>query len=158
LVDFEYLGIIDASKGVNTMSVAENKDLARRAYDMWQKGDLSVVDEIFDENYVNHQHYLPNSPEVLRGVGPWKDLLREFGEAFPDFNVTIEDQIAEGDKVVTRWTSRGTHKGRFMDIEPTDKQLGWTGISVDHIRRGKIVETWTNWDLMGMMQQLGQMS
>jgi predicted ester cyclase len=71
------------------------------------------------------------------------------------FGEPVEDQIAEGDRVVTRFTSRGTHKARFMGVEATGRELIWTGITIDHIVGGKIVESWANWDMLGMLQQLG---
>jgi predicted ester cyclase len=84
-----------------------------------------------------------------------KAFAVEFREAFPDFHDSIDIQIAEGDLVATRFTSRGTHRGTFMGAEPTNKELSWTGISIDRIVEGRIVESWANWDMMGMMQQLG---
>ena len=84
-----------------------------------------------------------------------KTFAAEFREAFPDFRDSIDIQIAEGEMVATRFTSRGTHRGTFMGVEPTNKELSWTGISIDRISEGKIVESWANWDTMGMTQQLG---
>ena len=78
-----------------------------------------------------------------------KTFATEFRRAFPD---SIDIQLAEGEMVATRATSRGTHRGVFMGIEPTNKELSWTGITIDRISEGKIVESWTNWDVMGMMQ------
>lgn len=140
------------------MSLDQNKTLARRANELWSSGDVATVDEIFTSNYVNYQHHHPDSPNVIRGTEAWKKLVIEFHQAFPDFHDTIEDQIAEGDKVVTRFTARGTQQGEIMGIKPTGKQVSLTGISIHRIENGKIVETWTNWDMMGMMQQLGAVS
>ena len=78
-----------------------------------------------------------------------------YRSAFPDMQLTIEDQIAEGDKVVTRWTARGTHQGELMGIPPTGKQATVTGITVGRVANGKFVESWSNFDALGMMQQLG---
>jgi predicted ester cyclase len=76
--------------------------------------------------------------------------------AFPDLRFTVEDQVAEGDKVVTRWSSEGTHKGELMGIAPTGKHAaGVTGISIDRYLDGKFVEGWANWDTLGLMQKLG---
>jgi steroid delta-isomerase-like uncharacterized protein len=75
--------------------------------------------------------------------------------AFPDINVTVEDVIAEGDKAVTRWTIRGTHRGELMGIAPTDKPIELKGITIHRIEGGKIVEEWERYDNLGMMQQLG---
>jgi predicted ester cyclase len=81
-----------------------------------------------------------------------KTFATEFRRAFPDFHDSIDIQLVEGEMVATRATSRGTHSGVFMGIEPTNKELSWTGITIDRISEGKIVESWTNWDVMGMMQ------
>ena len=81
--------------------------------------------------------------------------MGEFRSAFPDFHVTIEDQIAEGDRVATRWTMRGTHEGEFRGISPTGKQITVTGIGIFRFSDGKVVESWDNFDQLGMMRQLG---
>lgn len=78
-----------------------------------------------------------------------------YRSAFPDTKMTIDLQIAEGDKVTTRWTAHGTHKGELMGIPATGKQVTITGVGIDRIAGGRIVETWGEFDLMGMMQQLG---
>lgn len=141
------------------MSLEQNRALARRFIeDVVNRGDLAAIDEIFAKNYVNYQHHHPDSTRIVRGIEAWKKFISEFRRAFPDFHETIEDQIAEGDKVVTRFTSKDTHKGNLMGIKPTNKQLSWTGIAIDRIESGKIVESWVNWDMMGMMQQLGVIS
>ena len=75
--------------------------------------------------------------------------------AFPDLRVTLEDDIAEGNKVVSRWRAQGTHQGELMGIAPTGNQMAITGITIDRIEEGKIVEEWENWDALGMMQQIG---
>jgi predicted ester cyclase len=84
-----------------------------------------------------------------------KRLLRMHRAAFADAEATIDDQIAEGDKVVTRWTFRSTHKGKFMGIAPTGKRVTITGINIHRIEGGKIVELWRQKDVLGLMQQLG---
>ena len=81
-----------------------------------------------------------------------KTFATEFRRAFPDFHDSIDIQLAQGEMVATRATSRRTNRGVFMGIEPTNKELSWTGITIDRISEGKIVESWTNWDMMGMMQ------
>ena len=75
--------------------------------------------------------------------------------AFPDLRVTIEDQVAEGGKVATRWTVRGTHQGEMMGAAPTGNQVTFTGTQTDYIWGGKMVESWSNWDTLGMLQQIG---
>jgi steroid delta-isomerase-like uncharacterized protein len=138
-----------------SMSTEEYKHLAREAIRIWSTGDFRVADEIYASNYVNHQHHAPDDLRDLQGLEAMKTFAAEFREAFPD---SIDIQLAEGDMVATRFTSRGTHKGTFMGVEPTDKVLSWTGITIDRISEGKIVESWANWDMMGMMQQLGAVS
>ena len=140
------------------MSTAENKRLAREAIRIWTTGDLDAADDIYAPNYVNHQHHNPGDTRDLHGVEAMKSFAAEFRRAFPDFHDSIDIQVAEDDLVVTRFTSKGTHRGTFMGVEPTNKELVWTGISIDRIIGGKIVESWANWDMMGMMQQLGAIS
>jgi predicted ester cyclase len=137
------------------MNLDQNKILARRAIDeVWSQGKLMVVPELYSPDFISHQHSHPNVRDV-RGVPAMVAFVREFREAFPDFHDTIDDQIAEGDKVVTRFTSTGTHRGVLMDLQPTNKRGTWMGIVIDRVEEGKIVEEWVSWDLFGMMQQLG---
>ena len=137
------------------MTLEENKALARRAIDeIWSKGNLAVGPDIYSPNFVSHQHSHPDIGDV-RGLSALIEFVREFREAFPDFHDTIDDQVAEGNKVVTRFTSTGTHRGTLMGLQPTNKRACWMGIVIDRIEEGKIVEEWVSWDLSGMMQQLG---
>jgi steroid delta-isomerase-like uncharacterized protein len=140
------------------VSTEENKRLVREAIRIWTTGDLGAADDVYAPDYVNHQHHDPGDPRDLHGVEAMKSFAAEFRSAFPDFHDSIDIQVAEGDLDVTRFTSTGTHRGTFMGVEPTNKELVWTGISIDRISRGKIVESWANWDMMGMMQQLGAVS
>ncbi|HEV8419788.1 MAG TPA: ester cyclase, partial [Actinomycetota bacterium] len=110
---------------------------------------------IYAPDFVSHQHSHPHGPRDVHGREAVKSFVREFREAFPDFHDTVEDQIAEGDTVVTRFTSMGTQKGRLMGIEPTQKHARWMGISIDRIVDGRITENWVSWDMLGMLQQLG---
>ena len=84
-----------------------------------------------------------------------KKTIAMYREAFPDTSFEIEDQLAEGDKVVTRWTATGTMEGELMGMQPTGKNATITGITIDRIEKGKIVEGWTNWDTLAMMQNIG---
>ena len=137
------------------MTAEENKRLAREAIRIWTTGEFDAAQEIYAPDYVNHQHHHPGGSEDIHGTEAMKTFAAEFREAFPDFRDSIDIQIAEGDMVATRFTSRGTHRETFMGAEPTNKELSWTGISIDRIVEGRIVESWANWDMMGMMQQLG---
>ena len=84
-----------------------------------------------------------------------KQFVQIYRGAFPDVRITINDQIAEGDKVVTRWTATGTHKGQLMGIAPTNKHATVTGVDIDRYQDGKVVEAWASYDMFGMLQQLG---
>lgn len=140
------------------MTIDQNKALAREAIRIWTTGDFDAADDIYAPDYVNHQHHHTGDPQDLHGVEAIKKFAAEFRKAFPDFHDSIDMQIAEGDMVATRFISTGTHKGVLMGVEPTNKELCWTGITIDRIVDGKIAESWANWDMMGMMQQLGAAS
>jgi steroid delta-isomerase-like uncharacterized protein len=134
------------------MTAEENKRLAREVIRIWTTGDFDAADDIYAPDYVNHQHHDPDDPRDLHGVEAMKTFATEFREAFPDFHDSIDIQLAEGDMVATRFTSRGTHRGTFMGVEPTNRALTWTGITIERISaEGKIAESWANWDMMGMM-------
>jgi steroid delta-isomerase-like uncharacterized protein len=132
---------------------AQNKAAARRLLEeFFVQGNFDVADEIVDKNYVGHDIAMP---EPLRGPEGLKQQAKGYREAFPDLKMKIEDQFAEGDKVVTRWTASGTHKGDLFGIAPTGKQTTVEGITIDRFSGGKIAESWDNWDALGLMQQLG---
>jgi steroid delta-isomerase-like uncharacterized protein len=136
------------------MSAQENKELARRWFEeVWNKGNMDFVDEVVASNLVVHD---PSTPEGMSsGVESAKQFVEVYRDAFPDIQLTVEDLLAEGDKVVTRWTARGTHQGELMGIPPSGNPVEATGITIDRIEGGKVVETWANYDALGMMQQIG---
>ena len=138
------------------MSAEQNKVNSRRFLeDVGNKGNFDLLDEIADANCVIHQADGVGGG-VVRGREALKQLVKMYYAAFPDLRFTVEDQIAEGDKVVTRWSSEGTHKGELMGIAPTGKHAaGVTGITIDRYSGGKFVEGWGNWDTLGLMQKLG---
>jgi steroid delta-isomerase-like uncharacterized protein len=136
-----------------SMSTEENKALVQRAYDSMSAGPdtfLSEHDAIYDADLVAH---FPGMPPI--GV----EMHRQFGlasyTAFPDLKRPVEDIVAEGDKVVARWTSVGTHLGPWMGMPPTGKQLATSGITIFRFSGGKIVEEWIESDVAGMLQQMG---
>ncbi|MBM3134581.1 MAG: ester cyclase [Chloroflexi bacterium] len=134
------------------MSTEENKAIVRRwVEECYNKGNLAVADELIATNYVNHSAPLGQAPG-REGEKQYATMIRS---AYPDFHMAIEDQIAEGDKVVTRYTARGTHKGEFMGIPPTGKEITVTGIHIHRIAGGKVVEGWSEFDQLGALQQLG---
>ena len=132
------------------MSTEENKANSRRLIEGINQGDLAVIDELCAPNHVGH-----NPPITTHGPEEYKQSFSMLLTAFPDPHFTIEDQLAEGDKVVTRYRWSGTHKGEFMGIPPTGKQVTVTGISISHWVDGKSDEVWTNLDSLGLFQQLG---
>jgi steroid delta-isomerase-like uncharacterized protein len=133
------------------MSTEENKALARRFYeDVFNQRNLAVVDEICTSDHLFH-----NPPTTLHGREEFKQLLSLYITAFPDARFTVEDEIAEGDKVTSRYTFRGTHQGELMGIPPTGKQVTVTGMIINHIVNGQSAEGWLNFDAVGMLQQLG---
>jgi steroid delta-isomerase-like uncharacterized protein len=127
--------------------------LARRSFDeIWNNGNLGVADELFSPDYVNHD---PVSPEVPPGPEGVKQIAKMYRRAFPDLRFTIEEMLATGDKVITRWTGEGTHRAPLRGLPASGRQVRITGISIHRIAGGRIVETWVNWDTLGMMEQLG---
>lgn len=134
------------------MSPEDNKALVRRFVDEVQsKGNTDLIDEICSPEFVNHSAP-PGLPADLEGI---KILTTMFKGAFPDSYFTVEDMIAEGDKVVTRKTFHGTHEGEFMGIPPSGRPVNVSLIDVVRISDGRVVEHWSVGDNLGMMQQLG---
>jgi predicted ester cyclase len=129
---------------------AESKEIVRRLGEEPWQGNLDVIDELADAGYVGHD---PATP--VEGREGLKQFIKDFKSAYPDGSVTIDQQLAEGDLVTSRWTGRGTHRGELMGIAPTGKQVTVTGITISRLKGGKVVEEWTNWDTLGMLQQLG---
>jgi steroid delta-isomerase-like uncharacterized protein len=135
------------------VSAEENKALARRAIEeMFNEGNLDVADELLAPDYVDHD---ASSPEEIRGPEGFKRFVATARSAFPDTHVRIEEQVAEGDLVATRYVFSGTQEGELEGIPPTGNRVEFSGISIDRISGGKLAETWDNYDAMGMMQQLG---
>jgi steroid delta-isomerase-like uncharacterized protein len=132
------------------MSTEDNKALARHAYEALNQRNLALVDELCAPDIVDY-----NASMIIQGLEAYKQFLSMYLTASPDLYFTIEDQVAEGDKVVTRYTARGTHLGPFMGIPPTGKQVTVTGIGIIRVANGKIVEEWANGDNLGLLQQLG---
>jgi steroid delta-isomerase-like uncharacterized protein len=133
----------------------ENKALARRWADILNQGNLDLVDEIYAPDYVGHD---PAMPEDVRGVDGAREFYSMYTSAFPDAEITIEDQLAEEDTVATRWTGRGTHQGELMGVPPSGNRVEVMGVTVSRIEGGKIVEEWDIYDALGMMQAIGAFS
>jgi steroid delta-isomerase-like uncharacterized protein len=132
----------------------ENKALVGRYFEeIWDRGNLDAIDELFATNFVRHG---PSGTEgEVRGLEGFKGLVSMYRSAFPDLQVAIEDLVAEGDRVVSRWRTRGTHEGELMGNDPTGNQASITGILIDRISGGKIEEEWVDYDTLHLMQQIG---
>ena len=127
----------------------ENKALARRSWELLD--DPGILEEVYAPDLVWHE-----PDRDIRGSEEARRFLGAYKTAFPDLHATVEDVIAEGDKVVTRWTVRGTHRGETEEFgPPTDRQLEIEGITVHRIEDGKIAEEWERYDNLGALQQLG---
>jgi steroid delta-isomerase-like uncharacterized protein len=127
---------------------------ARRFFEeVWSDGTLDLVAELFSSGYVGH----PSGPEEpVQGRAGVSEYVRRLREGVPDLTITVEDQVADGGKVATRWTARGTHDGELMGIDPTGRSATVTGITIQRFDAGgQIVEGWTSWDMLGLLQQLG---
>lgn len=110
-----------------------------------------AVDEHFAKDFVVHNTF----PGLSRGADGTKQWNAAILEAVPDYRVTVDDEIAENDKVVTRWTARGTHKGEFQGLAPTGKQVSISGVTISRYVDGKIAESWVELDTLDLMRQLG---
>lgn len=129
----------------------DNKALVRRSIEeIYNQGNLAAVDQYAASDFVIHA---PSGD--IHGTAGARQYVAMLRGAFPDFHITIEDQVADGDRVVTRWTAEGTHLGEFQSILPTGRHWEMTGIDIDRVVNGKVVECWTNTDDLGLMQQLG---
>jgi steroid delta-isomerase-like uncharacterized protein len=137
------------------MSAEQNKAIVRRWFkDVFEKGNLALANEIFAVDYIDHD---PGAPPGGWPHGPEgaKAIVGTYRGAFPDLQFNIDDQVAEGDKVVTRWTARGTNTGELMGMPPTGKKAVVTGMDISRMANGKIAETWGQFDALGMLQQIG---
>jgi len=130
------------------LSAKEIKALARRFFEEHSKGKaaaMAVIDELFATDIAYHGR----GGEEIRGIKDYKQSTSEGYNAFPDLHFTIDDMVAEGDKVATRWKITGTHKGEFMGRPPTNKKVTMWGIRIDRIAGGKFVEGWERSDTLG---------
>jgi steroid delta-isomerase-like uncharacterized protein len=128
------------------------KEIARRVLEGPWQGKLDEVLELVGDDYVGH---VPGGPEPIRGKEGFREFAGSYLAAFPDGTITIDDQIAEGEFVATRWTGRGTNTGELMGMPPTGTQVTVEGITYSRVADGKAHEAWVIWDTLSMMQQLG---
>ncbi len=131
----------------------ENKNIVRRLYDeVWNKRKLDLVAQIISPSHALLDPFVSGSQ-----VGPelYRRRVLDLTTSFPDLRFTLEDVIAEKDKVVVSWVISGTHKGEFMSIPPTGKKVSVEGITIHYLRDGKILDSNARWDVMGLLRLLG---
>lgn len=132
------------------------RDLKDVAHDymeqVWNQRKLELIDEMIASNFVQHE---PQSPFPVTGTDGVRRFIEHYLVAFPDLHFTVDDIIAEGQTVVTRWTSTATHTGDLSGIPATGRRISVTGMFCGRVENGKFVESWSNWDALGLLQQLG---
>ncbi|MBA3944075.1 MAG: ester cyclase [Herpetosiphonaceae bacterium] len=124
-------------------------DIALRFYDVYNRQDVGLLDELLAADYVGEV----NGTKIV-GAAAAKEFIGAFLAGFPDVQYTVHDVVAQADKVVARWTATATHQGSFAGIEPTGKDVTMLGITIFQVAEGKIRGLWNNWDLFGLLQQL----
>jgi hypothetical protein len=132
--------------------MADAKKIVRQVFEEPWKGNWDVIDEYIAPGYIGRD---PAEPEPIRGPAGAKANFQKYLDAFTGAQITVDDQFAEGDKVATRWTGRGTHTGELSGIAPTGKEVTITGLTISRLEGGLIVEEWITWDTLGMLVQLG---
>ena len=136
------------------MAPQDTKELVQWYFErIWDRGELDAIDQLFSPDFVRHGPALEGGE--TGGFEGLKQLVRMYRGSFPDLRVPIEEQIAEGDVVVTRWTAYGTHQGELMGTPPTGRPITVPGILIDRIAGGRIAEEWASYDALRMLQQLG---
>ena len=133
------------------MSLEENKAIARQFYKLIETGDLDLADKVVAEDYVNHNAIPGQTP----GLAGYKEAISALRTSVPDIQYTIDDQIAEGDKVLTRYRATGTHQGEFLGVAASGKTLTFRALVLQRVVNGKIQESWLEMDMLGLMQQMG---
>jgi predicted ester cyclase len=132
--------------------MADAKEIVKRLLEEPWTGNWDVIDEFVAPTYIGHD---PSAPEPIRGPEGLKANVQQYLAGFPNGRITVDDQIAEGDKVATRWTGRGTQTGEIAGIAPTGKEVTVMGLTISRLEGGRVVEEWTTWDTLGMLVQLG---
>jgi len=133
--------------------MADHKTIARYFIsEAFSTGNLAPADEWIAPNFVNHD---PGAPPLPAGPEGYKQLASGYRAAFPDLQITIDEPLAEGNKVAGRWTARGSNTGSLQGMPPTGKQMIVSGTSILTFAGGKVAEHHTNWDTLGMLRQLG---
>ena len=129
-----------------------NKAAARAVFDVWSSGATERLDDLVARDVMHHDPYDPNAADGLGGMKRTIELNRK---AFPDMRLVVEDQVAEADKVVTRWRGEMTHLGELAGAAPTGNHVTITGITIDRFEDGKIVEAWRSMDMLRVLREIG---
>ena len=133
--------------------MSDAQELSRRIFEeVWNDKSVATIDELMAPDYVHHD---PQSPKFSGGIEGYKQLVTHYLKAFPDAHFTIDQEIQEGDVSVTRWRVNGTHKGDLPTLPATGKTFSVAGITIARSKSGRLVESWNNWNALGLMQQLG---
>jgi predicted ester cyclase len=131
------------------------KETVRRLVDSgWNQGNTKIAEECLTSDWKMHD---PTVPNAQPGPAQMNEMIKQYRAAFSDMKMTIDQQFVDGDCVITRWTSRGTHNGPLFGAAPSHRKVTVTGIEIDRFQGNKIAESWVNWDTAGMMQQIGVM-
>jgi steroid delta-isomerase-like uncharacterized protein len=133
--------------------MGKNADGSKRIIEeIFGAGNYELAHELIGADSIGHD---PAQPAPIMGPDGLAESARGYRDAFPDLTMTVNQQIADGEYVATRWSATGTHKGDLFGIAPTGKQSTVTGITIDHWVDGKVAEAWVNWDTLGLLQQIG---
>jgi steroid delta-isomerase-like uncharacterized protein len=128
------------------------KAIARMEFEqIYSQGRLDLIDQVVGDGYVCHD---PALPEPVLGAEGLRAAVIGFRTALPDLSFTVDQQIAENDRVVTAWTATGTHEGELFGVAPTGRRVRMVGVDIERFEDGKIVEVWANWDAFGLHQQI----
>ncbi len=131
----------------------EIKNVTDRIFEeVWNQRNRDAIDRLITADYVHHDGH---GIEVQKGIEGYKKFVSVYLDAFSDLRFTIEDEVSADDKIVTRWIVTGTHDGDLPDLPRTGRSISLTGITIARVIDGKVAESWNNWDVLGMMQQLG---
>lgn len=132
-----------------------NREIGRRVLEeMWGQGKLELADRLYAPEYVDHASRGPEKGTVTGPQGI-KDAVTLFRGAFPDLTYTVHETMAERDLVMTRFSARGTHRATFLGVQPSGKEITYTGTDINRITDGRIVESWVHYDALGLLEQLG---
>jgi steroid delta-isomerase-like uncharacterized protein len=134
-------------------TMTEREALARRFFeDGFNEGRIDALDEVMSDDLQLHD---PSLQSDLRGPAAAREVIETYRGAFPDVHMTIDDVVEQRDRVVIRWTARGTHTGELNGLAPTDRAVEVTGITIQRIAGNRVAEAWSNWDTLGLLQQIG---